>query len=148
MKVSSRVDYALSCLIHLAENYNTLHPVSVKYIAEKEELEDDYVEQLLIILKRAGIVLSKRGVTGGYFLADAPDKVTTLEVIRAFDGEVLELVCFRKKGRRKTCIHLKNCEVRTFWTGLSDCISKYLSNQTLACLLELRKKEAGGKNDK
>jgi len=141
MKVSSRVDYALSCLIVIASEYKSQKPVPVKIIAEREHIEVDYVEQLLIIMKRAGILKSVRGVKGGYLLADSPETVTAYDVIKAFEGEILELVCYRKKGRKSLCIHLDHCEVRSFWTGMQSTLETYLKNSTLATLVALRKKE-------
>jgi len=141
MKISSRVDYALSCLIVIADNYNSQKPIPVKTIAECEHIEIDYVEQLLIIMKRAGILKSVRGIRGGYLLAHPPYEITTYEVLKAFEGEVLELVCFRKKGRRSTCIHVENCEVRSFWNGLGKQIETYLRANTLEKIVRLRRKE-------
>lgn len=141
MKVSSRVDYALSCLIIIGAAYESRKPVPVKCIAEIENIEVDYVEQLLIIMKRAGILKSVRGVKGGYLLADAPEKITAYDVIRAFEKEVLELVCYREKGRKSPCIHLEDCEVRSFWTGMRTVMETYLHNNTLATLIALRARE-------
>lgn len=141
MKVSSRVDYALSCLIHLNDSFADSQAVSVKKIALAEGLEADYVEQLLMIMKRNSIVASKRGVRGGYYLERDPRLIKAVEIIRAFDGEVLELVCFRKKGRRKNCVHLGNCQVRKFWHGLGDVITDYLESFSVYDLAKLRKLE-------
>ena len=141
MKVSSRIDYALSCLLDVAEQYDTKKPISVTNIAEREGLEVDYVEQLLIIMKRAGILKSVRGAKGGYMLASAPHRISAYDIVKAFEGEILELVCYRKKGRRSKCVHLHCCEVKKFWLGLGDAIEKYLENNTLEELLKLRKKE-------
>ena len=69
MKISSRVDYALSCVLHIVEQYGKNTPVSVKYISQQESLDIDYVEQLLITLKKAGILKSVRGIKGGILLA-------------------------------------------------------------------------------
>jgi Rrf2 family protein len=141
MKISSRVDYALSCLIVIANEYDSRKPVPVKCIAESEKIEVDYVEQLLIIMKRAGILKSVRGIHGGYLLAKTPSQISAYEVVKAFDGEILELVCFRKKGRRSTCIHISNCEIRSFWNGLGEHIERYLVSNTLDKLVRLRQNE-------
>jgi Rrf2 family transcriptional regulator, iron-sulfur cluster assembly transcription factor len=141
MKISSRVDYAISCLIVIAAETDSQKPISVKHIAEKEDIEVDYVEQLLIVMKRAGILQSRRGVKGGYLLAREAEEITAFDIVRSFEGEVLELVCFRAKGRRSACIHLADCEVRSFWNGLRGCIQTYLEKTTLEELVALRAKE-------
>jgi Rrf2 family protein len=143
MKVSSRVDYALSCLVIIAREHASQKPVPVKFIAESEHLEVDYVEQLLIIMKRAGILKSVRGVKGGYLLARSPEELTTYHVLAAFEGEILELVCFRQKGRKTACIHLETCEMRNFWHGMRRVIEEYLKANSIASLLALRNREKG-----
>jgi len=141
MKISSRVDYALSCVLHIVEHYRANMPVSVKYISERESLNIDYVEQLLIALKKAGILKSVRGIKGGYLLTSSPRTITAYNIMKAIDGDIVELVCFRKKGRKRKCIHIDRCQVRKLWIGLREEIEAYLKNNTLEHLLQLRKKE-------
>jgi len=141
MKVSSRVDYAFSCIIIIAEKYRQKEPISVKYIAKRERLAADYVEQLLITMKRAGILKSVRGMRGGNLLAKAPRNISTFDIVRAFEGDILELVCLRTKGRQRKCIHLNRCQIKKFWLGLRKAMETYLHHKTLDQLLLLRKKE-------
>jgi Rrf2 family protein len=141
MKVSSRVDYALSCILRIADKYNKKKPATISEIAEKEKLETDYVEQLCVIMKRTGILKSIRGKSGGYVLARPPARISAKDIMMAIDKNVLEPVCFRKKGRRKKCVHLNDCKVRVLWKGLLDCMESYLSKNTLDKLSRLRRKE-------
>lgn len=141
MKISSRVDYALSCIVYVAQFYESKKPVTVKAVAEHECLDSDYVEQLLIHLRKAGILKSIRGAKGGYVLRRAPHDIHALEIIRAFDKEILELVCYRKKGRKQPCVHLDECNIRSFWLGLGKTIETYLNEKTLYDLVLLRSKE-------
>ncbi len=141
MKVSSRVDYALSCVLRVADKRDEHRPVTVREIAEKEKLEPDYVEQMFITMKKAGILKSLRGKAGGYVLAKPPDKVTAKDVVRAIDKSVLELICFRKKGRKNKCAHFNNCEIRAFWEELGEGMKSFLEKYTLDKLLCLRQRE-------
>jgi Rrf2 family protein len=141
MKVSSRVDYALSCIIRVADRYNQREPVTVKDVAEKEKLQPDYVERLFVTMKEAGILKSVRGKTGGYVLATSPDKITAKDVMVAIERNTLELICFRTKGRRKKCIHFDDCKIRTFWEELKRHTESFLNTYTLARLIKLRHKE-------
>ena len=141
MKISSRVDYALSCALRIANAYTTGKPVTVKYISEKEQLAVDYVEQLLIVLKKAGILKSIRGALGGYILSRQPKEITAKEIVVAVEKDVLKLVCFREKGRKIKCVHMHDCKVRAFWLGLKDSMEKFLRKHTLKDLLYLRMKE-------
>jgi Rrf2 family transcriptional regulator, iron-sulfur cluster assembly transcription factor len=141
MKVSSRVDYALSCAIRVAERYGSNEPVNVRQIAGKEKLAMDYVEQLLVTMKRAGILKSVRGKGGGYVLAVSPDKISAKDIVEAVDKNILEPVCFRKKGRQNKCCHSYDCKIRGFWVGLKDKMEDFMDDYTLEKLLILRKKE-------
>lgn len=141
MRISSRVDYALSCILRVADRHNKKRPVSVKYVAEKERLATDYVEQLLIKMRRFGILKSLRGKEGGYILARSPSKITAKDVVRSIENEVLELVCFREKGRKNKCIHLDDCKIRNVWINLRESMEAFLEKHTLDELLKLRRKE-------
>jgi len=141
MKISSRVDYALSCILIIADSYDKQKPVTVSEIAEKEELELDYVEQLCITMKKAGILKSIRGKKGGYILARPPFRISAKDVVLAIDKNIIEPVCFRKKGRRKRCIHLKDCKIRFLWNGLKKNMELFLESYALDRLLKLRRRE-------
>ncbi len=141
MRISSRIDYAVSALLIIAVNYSEGKAIPVKKVSEEISLAVDYVEQLLITLKRAGIVNSLRGVKGGYLLADSPENIKMLGVVEAFEKDVLELACNREKGRKDKCVYLDNCNVKEFWIGLRDVILSYLNGKTLADLVALRKME-------
>ena len=146
MKISSRLDYALSCAIVLASMYKEKQPIPVAFIARREKLAYDYVEQLLRALKKNGIVKSVRGARGGYVLSSPPEKIMARDIVIAIEKRVLKLVCDRKKARRKDCIHFNDCKVRDFWIGLRDNMDKYFSGYTLKDLLKMREKEKGFKD--
>mgnify|MGYP001610500918 CR=1 FL=1 len=141
MKISSRLDYAISCIIRVANKYKSKKPVSISYVSEKEKLEYDYAEQLLVLMKKAGLLKSIRGPVGGYILARPPEKITVKDVAIAIEGKILELICFRKKGRRKKCVHLGDCRVRNLWLKLGKEIESFLARYTIKGLLFLRKRE-------
>ena len=141
MKISSRLDYALSCALVLADLYELKKPVPAVIIAKREKLAVDYVEKLLGILKKSNIVKSIRGVRGGYILNSSPDKISAKDVFVAMQKQVLKLVCDRDKGRRKDCIHLPDCRIKGFWIGLRKDMTKYLNKYSLEDLLKLRRKE-------
>jgi Rrf2 family transcriptional regulator, cysteine metabolism repressor len=141
VKISSRLDYALSCAIVLADMYEKNKPTPVAYIAKRECIEYDYVEQLLRALKKSGLVKSARGVNGGYMLSRPASEISAKDVMLAIEKNSLQLICDRKKARRKDCIHFDDCKVRGVWIGLRHKIENYLKDYTLKGLLALRKKE-------
>jgi Rrf2 family transcriptional regulator, cysteine metabolism repressor len=128
--------------------YEKNKPTPVAFIARKERMEYDYVEQLLRTLKKAKLVKSARGIKGGYTLSKAPSEISAKDIMLAIEKNSLQLVCERKKARRKYCIHYGDCRVRSVWLGLRENIEKYLKNYTLKGLLMLRKKEKMYRDEK
>lgn len=141
MKISSRLDYAISCIIRVADKYKSKKPISISHVSAKERLEYDYTEQLLVKMRRAGLLKSVRGPAGGYILSRPPDKITVKDVALAIEDEILELICFRKKGRKKRCVHFSDCRVRGLWLKLREEMESFLTRHTIKGLLLLRKKE-------
>src|SRR5881392_2452065 len=88
VKVSTRGDYAARALLSLALHGKD-RPTSVKEIAERTSLPQPYLEQILLAVKGAGLVRSKRGVGGGYVLARAPEDITLAEIVSAVDGPIV-----------------------------------------------------------
>ncbi len=87
MKISKKVEYALKALIELATDYENGKPVSLIHeIAKRKEIPRKYLEQVLLNLRNSGILVSKRGVGGGYSLSRAPREITLGETIRAVEG--------------------------------------------------------------
>jgi Rrf2 family protein len=141
MKVSSRVDYALSCILRVADGHKNHNPITVGEVAKKEKLGPDYVEQLFVSMRKAGLLKSIRGKKGGYKLATAPAKISAKDVMMSIEGDILELICHRKKGRRNKCIHFDNCKLRKFWEGLGRTMGAFSEKCTLKELVEMRRKE-------
>jgi Rrf2 family transcriptional regulator, cysteine metabolism repressor len=87
MRLSAKkVQYACAALFELAQEYGNSQPLQVHTIAARQKLPTNYLVQILILLRRAGIVTSVRGSQGGYRLATPPDKITLAHVIRVIDG--------------------------------------------------------------
>lgn len=85
MRVSAKGDYATRAMQELAMNYNR-GPLAIETIADRQQIPVRYLEQLLLILKRAGFLESKRGVKGGYYLAKPPSQITLGQIVRLMDG--------------------------------------------------------------
>ncbi len=89
VRVSTRGDYASRALLSLALHREGEQPTSVRDIAERTGLPQPYLEQILLALKGAGLVRSKRGVGGGYVLARDPSEITLAEIVSAVDGPIV-----------------------------------------------------------
>ncbi len=128
MKVSTRGDYAARALLSLAL-HGSDRPTSVKEIAERTNLPQPYLEQILLAVKGAGLVRSKRGVGGGYVLAREPSRITLAEILTAVDGPMTTLM-----EEHDHCEG--HCMLQEVWVGVSDEMRKLLDGYTLAELVE------------
>lgn len=136
MKISAQEEYGLRCLVQLARA-EASSVVTVKEIATKEGLSSAYVEKLLRVLAKAGLVHSLRGIRGGYVLNRPPTQVTLGEVVRALGSvQTMEHICHSFTGTQAVCVHLSNCGIRSVWSGLTSYIQQFLDNTTLASLLD------------
>lgn len=135
MKISAQEEYGLRCILQLARAEQG-SVVTVKEIAQKEALSTAYVEKLLRILAKAGLVHSLRGIRGGYTLNRPPNQVTLGEVVQAM-GQVPSTghICHQFTGTRQECIHFSNCGIRSVWSGLTTYIQNFLDHTTLDSLL-------------
>ena len=136
MKITSQEEYGLRCLLQLAR-MPQYQVVSVKEIAGKEGLSSAYVEKLLRILSRAGLVHSVRGLKGGYVLNRPATSVTLGEVVRALGTvQTTNHICQHFTGNQSICVHFNDCGIRSVWSGLTTYIQNFLDQTTLQSLLE------------
>ena len=140
MKVSTRGDYACRALLSL-----TMHddgtPTSVRDIAERTALPQPYLEQILLALKGAGIVTSKRGVGGGYVLARGPEEITLAQIVSAVDGPIV-VGDFGEPHQNGACDHEGQCVLLAVWATVGEQMRKLLEGQTLADIAAIARGEA------
>ena len=140
MKVSTRGDYASRALLSLALQADGSRPTSVRDIAERTGLPQPYLEQILLALKGAGIVRSKRGVGGGYVLAREPGQITLGEIVSAVDGPIVA-GDFGLPHQDGACDHEGQCVLLAVWAGISSRIRAHLDSFTLADIAEMSRGE-------
>ncbi|MHB1510165.1 MAG: RrF2 family transcriptional regulator [Acidimicrobiales bacterium] len=131
MKVSTRGDYASRALVSLALRSSDASPTSVRDIAERTGLPQPYLEQILLALKGAGLVRSKRGVGGGYVLARAPEEITLGQIVSAVDGPIMA-GDFGQPHENGACDHEGQCILLTVWSEVGDHMRHHLDSFTLA----------------
>jgi Rrf2 family protein len=139
MKLSPLEEYGLRCLIQLARRGSS-QPVTIRQISESEGLSTAYVGKLMFLLQRANLVLSTRGVQGGYLLAKAPSDLTLFEVFQALDPSALDDVCDKFTGNENACVHNGACAIKHVWQGLSEHLNAYLVKVTLGDLAGVNEK--------
>lgn len=135
LKVSTRGDYACRALLSLVL-HDEGRPTSVRDIAERTALPQPYLEQILLALKGAGLVKSKRGVGGGYLLARAPEDVQLSEIVSAVDGPIVA-GDFSDPHTDGACDHEGQCVLLSIWGFVGDRMRKLLDSFTLADIAEM-----------
>ncbi|MED1468356.1 MULTISPECIES: cysteine metabolism transcriptional regulator CymR [Bacillus] len=120
MKISTKGRYGLTIMIELAKKYGE-GPISLKTIAQANDLSEHYLEQLISPLRNAGLVKSIRGAYGGYILADEPSKITSGDVIRVLEGPITPVEGIEDEEPAK----------RELWIRIRDAIKDVLDNTTL-----------------
>lgn len=131
VRVSTRGDYASRALLSLALHADTDGPTSVRDIADRTGLPQPYLEQILLALKGAGLVRSKRGVGGGYVLARDPVEITLSEIISAVDGPIVA-GDFGRPHEDGACDHEGQCILLAVWASVGEHMRSHLDSFTLA----------------
>jgi Rrf2 family iron-sulfur cluster assembly transcriptional regulator len=140
VKVSTRGDYASRALLSLALHGDGGTPTSVRDIAERTGLPQPYLEQILLALKGAGIVRSKRGVGGGYVLARDPAAITLGDIVSAVDGPIV-IGDFGEPHQNGACDHEGQCVLLAVWSNVSDQMRRMLDALTLADVASMSRGE-------
>lgn len=135
MKVSTRGDYASRALLSLALHGEEDGPTSVRDIAERTGLPQPYLEQILLALKGAGLVRSKRGVGGGYVLTRPPKEITLGQIVSAVDGPIAA-GDFGRPHENGACEHEGQCILLAVWADVGEHIRSHLDSFTLADMVD------------
>jgi Rrf2 family transcriptional regulator, cysteine metabolism repressor len=136
LKISMRSDYGGRALLYLAERYGQ-GPIQSAEIAAQQNIPETYLEQLLVVLRRAGLVRSLRGPAGGHMLARPPRDIRLGEVVAAMEGPPQTLACSDQRGCRVN----PGCVLHEVWNELESASRGIVDAVTLADLLE--RQEAG-----
>ncbi|MEY3700863.1 MAG: hypothetical protein RLZZ25_326 [Gemmatimonadota bacterium] len=134
MRITTWAEYGLICALHLARRTED-GPVTGRDIAARERLPSDYVEQILLRLRRAGIVQSTRGAKGGYGLARSADAITVREIIAAAELVTFDLHCETHPLDAERCAQSCDCSIRPVWVMLQKRIDEVLDGVRLSDLL-------------
>ena len=137
MRVTTWTEYSLIISIHLARRQAAgLGPVAARELAEGERLPGDYGEQILLRLRRAGLVESVRGARGGYSLARAPESISVRDVMSASEHQTFEINCESHQVDAERCQSNTSCSIRPVWVALRHRMDEFLSSITLADLMK------------
>lgn len=134
MRLSKKGEYALRAMIDLALQHDAGHErVSIIDVAARQNIPLKFLEQILLSLKRAGFLGSKRGVGGGYFLLRSPFHITLGEIVRTIDGPLAPLACASRTAYRRCadCADEHRCGVRSIMLDVRNAIANILDRITL-----------------
>ena len=136
-QLSKRTQYSLRALYALTRKFGE-GPVLITTLAESETIPKKFLEQILVSLKSAGFVSSKKGKGGGYVLAQPPEKITIGSVIRAIEGPLAPLPCASETQFRKCdeCVDIQTCGTRIVMRQVRDAMAAILDKTTLAMVLK------------
>ncbi len=132
MKLSSRSRYGFRAILELALEYGD-GPLQIKTIAQREGISNKYLEQLVAMLKSAGLVRSLRGPHGGYVLARAPNEVNLSDVFRTLEGPLFAVECLEHPD---FCSRYSDCVPRQIWSEMQDAMLNVLETKTLQDMVD------------
>ena len=131
MRLSTRGRYGTRLMVDLALHY-AQGPVPLGEIAKRQGLSAKYLEQLIILLKKAGLIRSVRGRRGGYMLARKPAKISVGEIVEVLEGSLAVVDCVTDSD---SCDRSPECRTRDIWVDMTDVIQKQLYSVNLQQVL-------------
>lgn len=138
MKISTKGRYALRVMIDLAE-HNTGEYIPLKDIAERQDISRKYLESIVVILSKAGVVAGLHGKGGGYKLNREPDQYTVGTILKLTEGSLAPVSCL--ESGNNPCKRAAECQTLPIWEHLNQLIDDYLESITIADLVS---QDSGG----
>ena len=140
MMISTKGRYALRIMVDLAQHDGEM-PVSVREIAQRQDISGKYMEQIISVLTRAGLLRSVRGAQGGYHLARAPQEITAGMILRATEGDLAPAECVSNGGQ--ACERSGVCPSLRVFTKVYSAINEVIDGISLSDLLPEEPQSAG-----
>jgi Rrf2 family protein len=134
MKFSQRSEAGVRLMVGLAHHYGA-GPVSLAEVARNEGLSQTFLEQVIMPLRKAGLVQSHQGVRGGYELSRAPEEIRMGDVLRVLEGSLAPMFCVTNTPDRDICALEEHCGTRILWSRVREGINMALDATSLADLL-------------
>ncbi|UCE83900.1 MAG: Rrf2 family transcriptional regulator [Deltaproteobacteria bacterium] len=132
MRLSTRGRYGTRLMVDLAEHYAD-GPIPLAEIARRQNLSVKYLEQLIILLKGAGLIRSTRGRRGGYMLAQKPEKISVGQIIEVLEGRLAVVDCVTDP---ELCERSPECPTRGIWVGMTNILKEQLFSLSLMDILQ------------
>lgn len=131
MRISAKGEYATKAVLYLSLKYPQI--ATIHEVAEGHQIPIKYLEQILLALRKCGVLESRRGIHGGYTLARPPERISVGEVLRAVDGKFSEVACLRADAEgRCACPEAEACGLRQLWEELQESLDRVLFETSFA----------------
>ncbi len=138
MKISTRGRYALRLMLDLALSDSEQY-VTIKSISERQEISNKYLEQIITVLSRAGLVKSVRGSQGGYRLSRPAEEYTVGEILRLIEGSLAPVACMENSPNQ--CRRADKCVTIEVWKRIDEAVANVVNSITLADLVKMHKEK-------
>ena len=135
MKITYKGDYALKAILDLSGFYGTDRVIPLIEISQRQDIPEKYLEQIMLMLKRAGFVESKRGIGGGFQLVKPPKEITLGDVVRVIEGPIEPISCV-DHNQDSCCGEEAHCAFREVWQKVADSISSIVDQVTFEDLMK------------
>ncbi len=134
VRVSSKTEYGLRAMVALAQLASNQRPVPLPRIADQEGIPEQYLDQIIARLRRAGFVKSVRGVNGGYLLTRSPEDIRIGELVRVLEGSLSPIGCVSEENESPAdfCGLYKQCHTRSVWLRVMGAVTQALDSISLA----------------
>lgn len=141
MQLSTKGRYGLRAMIDLAD-FSENEAISINSISNRQSISESYLEQLIALLKKAGLVKSIRGNKGGYVLAKPASSISVGDVLRALEGELVPVEC-GMLNQESTCIGEDSCVAKYVWERINESIRETVDSMMLDELVENQRQLRG-----
>lgn len=138
MRLSTKGEYASRAMLELSLHYEQ-RPLHIREISQAQGIPPRFLEQILLSLKRAGYLKSRKGQRGGYFLARPPSQISVAEIIRVMDGPLAPIDCVSVTSH-EICPRENSCGLRWLWKEVRDSVAAILERATFADLARKSRK--------
>jgi Rrf2 family protein len=140
--LSRKTKYAINALVYLAREGKDGEPIQISRIAESENIPRKFLEAILLELRHAGMLNSRKGKIGGYYLQQSPEEINIADVMRLFDGPIALLPCVAYKyyERCEECVDEETCGIRSVFSDVRSETVKALKKATLAEIMKRSEK--------
>jgi Rrf2 family protein len=136
MRLSTKSRYGVRALFDIAYNAGNM-PTQIQDISRRQDISPRYLEQIFQSLKKAGLLKSKRGPQGGYYLSRKPEDITLKEILLAAEGDIQLVECCEDKKKKKgDCSFSGGCVTQEIWVEASTRLNEYLATISLKDLCE------------